>query len=500
MELSTHGLDQLWSEEMQNLADSRKVTEKKIASVLCVCSDKAAVSIVSACTFVASFHHVESASDAIRILRHESYTVLIIATEDQELLKYCTERGAGVKFNLLRTAIKYSISMARIVFSGTVHANLSLFRACIECGADGVVSTVLDLETSVRGLLIPEEALLTSEQISGLVCKGVMSRRWTREDQLRRIAGGHTTFRLQQTHNWTARLQQQLKLLGNTLHTTNQMPKAIMRVVHVSDTHNLHRQLNIPPGDLFLHSGDICANYSNQTDLVEHFCDFLTWIQTDVAPNFKKVVFIAGNHDTYLDPKHANNNKESFQRAKSILQEFLRGNKSVCYLHDTATRFRGLTIYGSPTCICRAEALGKRYLSNGFECSRQERQSLWRQIPSDTNILLTHVPPSGLGYEKQGATCPYLRGELYENADFKLARKHLLLHVFGHVHPAFGIQEIHLETSFRSTLLLNGCQERILRADAFCGGTSLVVNIPTETESAIKSPLFAVPDKSGIDC
>jgi predicted phosphodiesterase len=29
-----------------------------------------------------------------------------------------------------------------------------------------------------------------------------------------------------------------------------------MRIVLISDTHGLHRQLEVPPGDLLIHAGD----------------------------------------------------------------------------------------------------------------------------------------------------------------------------------------------------------------------------------------------------
>ena len=44
-----------------------------------------------------------------------------------------------------------------------------------------------------------------------------------------------------------------------------------MKFVAISDTHGCHRQLILPKGDVFLHSGDVC-NQGNILE-VEDFLD-----------------------------------------------------------------------------------------------------------------------------------------------------------------------------------------------------------------------------------
>ncbi len=66
-----------------------------------------------------------------------------------------------------------------------------------------------------------------------------------------------------------------------------------MRIIHISDTHNMHRQLtNLPEGDVIVHSGDftMMGTEGEALDFMEWFCDL----------PYRHKVFIAGNHDFCL--------------------------------------------------------------------------------------------------------------------------------------------------------------------------------------------------------
>ena len=61
-----------------------------------------------------------------------------------------------------------------------------------------------------------------------------------------------------------------------------------MRIVHISDTHNRHRQLTkLPEGDVIVHSGDftMAGTEAEALDFMEWFCDL----------PYRHKVFIAGN-------------------------------------------------------------------------------------------------------------------------------------------------------------------------------------------------------------
>ena len=66
-----------------------------------------------------------------------------------------------------------------------------------------------------------------------------------------------------------------------------------MTILHISDTHNLHRYLtNLPEAYALMHSGDVSMTGSaaEVTDLIEWF----------VALPYAHKIFIGGNHDYCL--------------------------------------------------------------------------------------------------------------------------------------------------------------------------------------------------------
>ena len=181
-----------------------------------------------------------------------------------------------------------------------------------------------------------------------------------------------------------------------------------MRVVCVSDTHGAYRGLDVPDGDLLVHSGDI-TTYGRPLEL--H--DFNDWLGD--LPHTHKVV-IAGNHDAAL----AN---QSIAFGCSILS-------NAHYLQDSEVVVDGVRIYGAPW---TPEFLGWHFmLPRG---SRELRQK-WSMIPEGIDILLTHGPPAGKcdysKFQKWYVGCDYLR-----EAVLKTQPRY---HVFGHVHESYGVQ------------------------------------------------------------
>jgi len=70
-----------------------------------------------------------------------------------------------------------------------------------------------------------------------------------------------------------------------------------MRIVLISDTHGLHRQLEVPSGDLLIHAGDFTF-YSKPPSIVS---DFNAWL--GLLPHRHKIV-TCGNHEFLLeDPR-----------------------------------------------------------------------------------------------------------------------------------------------------------------------------------------------------
>lgn len=103
----------------------------------------------------------------------------------------------------------------------------------------------------------------------------------------------------------------------------------VVRVVVISDTHEYHSLLAIPPADLLLHCGDILQ--ADSLTVLERFSlarfkAFLEWLQ--VQPCRHKVI-VGGNHDLLLD-------STPLEAVRQLVQEC----SGAIYLEDEVLRFR----------------------------------------------------------------------------------------------------------------------------------------------------------------
>merc|ERR1712232_1356176 len=87
-------------------------------------------------------------------------------------------------------------------------------------------------------------------------------------------------------------------------------PQGCVRVVCISDTHNVHSDLRLPRGDVSVHAGDCLTESGTRyvdrrdgvirsvsPDGVALFENFARWI---AGQDFPLKVFIAGNHDLVM--------------------------------------------------------------------------------------------------------------------------------------------------------------------------------------------------------
>jgi Icc-related predicted phosphoesterase len=184
------------------------------------------------------------------------------------------------------------------------------------------------------------------------------------------------------------------------------------RIVCISDTHEKHDQLTVPPGDILIHAGDF--TYVGHLGKVR---EFGKWLGSQ--PHKDKIV-IAGNHDrTFEDiPKYAE------QALKDAAGD------SVHYLMDREVTVQGLRIYGSPW--------NPEFCDWAFNIPRGFLWEKWAKIPDGLDILVTHGPPS----EDLGGIIPC---ENLEVGDPELLERiqqvRPRLHVCGHVHTGYGLRE-----------------------------------------------------------
>jgi len=177
-----------------------------------------------------------------------------------------------------------------------------------------------------------------------------------------------------------------------------------LRIVAISDTHNLHRKIRIPDGDVLVHAGDI----SMEGDLrdVEAFDAFL-----GTLPHRHKIV-ICGNHDF------------CFEREPLAARSRIR---HATYLEDAGLVVEGVKFWGSPW--------QPWFFDWAFNLQRgPEIAEKWALIPDDTDVLITHGPPRGHGDRTthgDDAGCDDLLRRIEE-----IRPK---AHIFGHIHEGYGV-------------------------------------------------------------
>ncbi|CAL1705372.1 unnamed protein product [Somion occarium] len=198
------------------------------------------------------------------------------------------------------------------------------------------------------------------------------------------------------------------------------------RFVCISDTHS-HTHYNVPPGDVLLHAGDL-SSWGSYPQLAKT----VNWLRT--LPHPVKVV-VAGNHDLCLDEEVELYKSSVVTAAKDMMRNEAALQAGIHYLeYDSAevTVQNGRTwhFYGSPA--------APKYASGSFQYRDiKQGDKIYNRIPSSTEILLTHTPPYGIhDLCKKGTHvgCRSLASHLQSD---QLAN--CRLHVFGHIHEAFGV-------------------------------------------------------------
>lgn len=190
-----------------------------------------------------------------------------------------------------------------------------------------------------------------------------------------------------------------------------------MRLVCVSDTHNLASGLSLPDGDVLIHSGDFTMRGQ-----VREFEKFASWLGT---LSHKHIVVVAGNHD-WLAEEHP-------EDARRILTS---ARNNIHYLHDQSVDLDGLKVYGSP--------YQPEFFSWAFNLPRGPiLADKWAEIPEDAEVVVTHGPPMLIGDQvhREGTLaienvgCSDLAARLRKLPKLKA-------HICGHIHPGHGLREI----------------------------------------------------------
>ena len=172
----------------------------------------------------------------------------------------------------------------------------------------------------------------------------------------------------------------------------------IQTILHLSDTHGLHRQLHaLPDADVLVHSGDF-----TMAGTEEEAFDFIEWLASLPHPH---KIFITGNHDDCL-----------YQAQLEGLPEHVH------YLCNSGMAIEVLHFYGMPMFV-------------GDDLTGAYEQHIHR-IPPDTDILISHQPP--LGIRDFSGNIHWGNYALLQ----QITRIKPRIHLFGHIHDARGIEEV----------------------------------------------------------
>jgi len=140
--------------------------------------------------------------------------------------------------------------------------------------------------------------------------------------------------------------------------------------------------------------------------------DFRQWLLQQPT---QKIIVVPGNHD-WCTLHHEREVRELFSSV------------DITYLRDEETIVEGRIIYGSPWT--------PKFFDWAWMLNRgPDIMAMWKKIPKNTNILVTHGPPAGKLdwsiYSKEHVGCYDLRTVVE-----KIKPEY---HLFGHIHHDYGM-------------------------------------------------------------
>lgn len=175
------------------------------------------------------------------------------------------------------------------------------------------------------------------------------------------------------------------------------------RIIALSDTHNRHRGIQVPDGDILIHAGD-ATTHSTLSEMVE-FCNWMEGL-----PHQYKF-YIPGNHDRSVD-YFFDNIKHLFAAA------------GVEVLHNKTVEVKDLRIHGlswiSPETV--------------------------KKVPHGLDILVTHYPAMGI-LDEIPAHSKFNPTPILEHAGNPVVltavqEKKPRYFLSGHIHEGYGYEKM----------------------------------------------------------
>ena len=183
----------------------------------------------------------------------------------------------------------------------------------------------------------------------------------------------------------------------------------MMKIWHISDTHTYHGLLTVPEDiDMVIHSGD-ATNPRDPYASEQEMLNFISWFGS--LP-IRHKVFVAGNHDLCIE--------------RNLVTKIDFMKNGIVYLENDYAEVEGIKIWGSPF----TPSFGQGW---AFNKKRSALHDIWKEIPDDVDIVVTHGPPKGildLAYHQ--LNCIEFCGDEALRKRLYLLNPKLCL--FGHIH------------------------------------------------------------------
>jgi Icc-related predicted phosphoesterase len=198
-----------------------------------------------------------------------------------------------------------------------------------------------------------------------------------------------------------------------------------MKICLISDTHGGEPIIE-EEGDIIIHAGDVTRGGS-KIEVIK----FINWFSS--LP-YKHKIFVAGNHDKYLEIM-----------PKSFIQDVLCPSDTIYLEHETIV-LEGLKIFGSP--------MSPRFFNWSFMYDKQiDGQDLWMSIEEETDIVITHSPPKWILDEILSSRLTADRHVGCEYLNKRITDQQPKIHVFGHIHEAYGKLELEHTTFYNASIM-----------------------------------------------
>lgn len=216
-------------------------------------------------------------------------------------------------------------------------------------------------------------------------------------------------------------------------------PVREVRILHLSDTHNLHRsaesRVQMPEADIILHTGDFSENGSDA-----EIADIDAWFG-EVAERYPHRIVIPGNHDWWGTLHQVEAGRLSPQQAahSQYMQSKFRNARVLC--HEEVV-ILGLRIFGSSWCPWQKAGSPDQLGRSTAHRDTLEAwlgaggcQEVFGQMPKGLDVLMTHGPADQL------LDCTGTPGRGWGSS--KKLREAIVqtkprMHLFGHLHEQRG--------------------------------------------------------------